>query len=273
MTAQLPSRERLETLIRAIECESYDEEEIVSWVNSDEILSMARALLAAHEQEPVAWQWQNHGQWHVTNDEERARDLAWDGVDVLPLYTNPAPSIPAVPDEMEDNGNPHDEEDIAYVGGWNACRAAMLNHFGDSDDMVLIPPNSMGYQSEHVLDMVNSPVIPNGWRKWIGDVIEYLKNGLETDGELETEGSIEAKLLLSAAPPVSDGWIPVSERLPPLKTGVLVATEMDGPGDWRMKWATRVPEHPDAINGWLIPGASWTPSHWHPLPDAPKVKP
>ena len=47
MTAQLPSRERWETLIRAIECESYDEEEIVSWVNSDEILSMARFALAA----------------------------------------------------------------------------------------------------------------------------------------------------------------------------------------------------------------------------------
>lgn len=53
MTAQLPSRERWETLIRAIECESYDEEEIVSWVNSDEILSMARFALAAHEQGPV----------------------------------------------------------------------------------------------------------------------------------------------------------------------------------------------------------------------------
>lgn len=76
--------------------------------------------------------------------------------------------------------------------------------------------------------------------------------------------------ILSAAPKAPDGWIPVSERMPPCKTGVLVATEMDGPGDWRMKWATYVPEHPDAINGWLIPGASWTPSHWQPLPDAPK---
>lgn len=73
-----------------------------------------------------------------------------------------------------------------------------------------------------------------------------------------------------AAPAASDGWIPVSERMPPCKTGVLVATEMDGPGDWRMKWATYVPKHPDAINGWLIPGASWTPTHWQPLPDAPK---
>lgn len=65
------------------------------------------------------------------------------------------------------------------------------------------------------------------------------------------------------------GWIPCSERMPPENTGVLVATEFDGPGDWRMKWGTRVPGHPDAKNGWFIPGASWTPSHWQPLPEPP----
>lgn len=79
--------------------------------------------------------------------------------------------------------------------------------------------------------------------------------------------------LLAAAPKAPDNWIPVSERMPPCETGVLVATEMDGHGDWRMKWATYVPEHPDAINGWFIPGASWTPTHWQPLPEPPKVKP
>lgn len=66
------------------------------------------------------------------------------------------------------------------------------------------------------------------------------------------------------------GWIPVSERMPEHKTGVIVAFEMDGPGDWRMKWASYIPEHPDSINGWLIPGASWTPTHWQPLPEPPK---
>ncbi|EMC4372027.1 DUF551 domain-containing protein [Cronobacter sakazakii] len=65
------------------------------------------------------------------------------------------------------------------------------------------------------------------------------------------------------------GWIPCSERLPPENTGILAATEFDGPGDWRMKWGTRVPGHPDAKNGWFIPGASWTPSHWQPLPEPP----
>uniref|UniRef100_A0AAU8GCL9 Uncharacterized protein n=2 Tax=unclassified Jerseyvirus TaxID=2025810 RepID=A0AAU8GCL9_9CAUD len=45
--------------------------------------------------------------------------------------------------------------------------------------------------------------------------------------------------------------------MPPKMTGVLVATEFGHKGDWRMKWATYVPGHPEAHNGWLIPGASW----------------
>ena len=81
------------------------------------------------------------------------------------LKNKPAPSIPAVPDEMEDNGNPHDEEDMAYVRGWNACRAAMLNgadvslthegknHSEDNLDMV----DHSGSDTE----MVNLPV--TGW--------------------------------------------------------------------------------------------------------------
>lgn len=42
--------------------------------------------------------------------------------------------------------------------------------------------------------------IPDTWKKWVSDVIEYLENGLEADGELEAQGSIDAKRLLAAAP-------------------------------------------------------------------------
>lgn len=60
--------------------------------------------LAAMDSEPVAWTWQHLKQWHVTNDEERARDLAWDGVKVDPLYrhaqTAPASEPITVTDDM-----------------------------------------------------------------------------------------------------------------------------------------------------------------------------
>lgn len=61
-----------------------------------------------------------------------------------------------------------------------------------------------------------------------------------------------------------------SERMPDTKTAVLVAREFDRKGDWRMKWATYIPGHPDANDGWIIPGASWIPSHWMPLPEPPQ---
>ncbi len=71
-------------------------------------------------------------------------------------------------------------------------------------------------------------------------------------------------------PVTPDGWISCSERMPDTKTAVLVAREFDRKGDWRMKWATYIPGHPDANDGWVIPGASWIPSHWMPLPEPPQ---
>ncbi|EPE3729652.1 DUF551 domain-containing protein [Salmonella enterica subsp. enterica serovar Brandenburg] len=72
------------------------------------------------------------------------------------------------------------------------------------------------------------------------------------------------------SPVTPDGWISCSERMPDSKTGVLVAREFVRKGDWRMKWGTYIPGHPDAKDGWIIPGASWLPTHWMPLPAPPQ---
>ena len=50
------------------------------------VRELAAFRLAAMDSEPVAWTWQHLKQWHVINAEDRARDLAWDGVKVEPLY-------------------------------------------------------------------------------------------------------------------------------------------------------------------------------------------
>ncbi|MWE50659.1 DUF551 domain-containing protein [Escherichia coli] len=91
--------------------------------------------------------------------------------------------------------------------------------------------------------------------------------------ELEAEPVSQTYKLneLSGNSPVTpDSWISCSERMPDTKTAVLVAVEFDRKGDWRMKWATYIPGHPDANDGWIIPGASWKPSHWMPLPEPPQ---
>ncbi|WP_259652717.1 hypothetical protein [Klebsiella pneumoniae] len=59
---------------------------------AEEAEELACLALAAMDSEPVAWTWQHLKQWHVTNDEERARDLAWDGVKVEPLYRHAQPA-------------------------------------------------------------------------------------------------------------------------------------------------------------------------------------
>lgn len=66
------------------------------------------------------------------------------------------------------------------------------------------------------------------------------------------------------APASPDGWIPVSERVPDGSEEVLCAKEFDGPGDWRQKVGYRL------AGKWTVYGASWTPTHWMPLPAAPK---
>ncbi|MFX0846936.1 DUF551 domain-containing protein [Escherichia coli] len=77
------------------------------------------------------------------------------------------------------------------------------------------------------------------------------------------------KVAMRNYPVTPDSWISCSERMPDTKTAVLVAVEFGRKGDWRMKWATYIPGHPDANDGWIIPGASWKPSHWMPLPEPP----
>ncbi|WP_079983033.1 DUF551 domain-containing protein [Salmonella enterica] len=123
------------------------------------------------------------------------------------------------------------------------------------------------------------PVVPD--EKWVNPDINYA----EENGFAEGWNACRAAMLHGAEPvsqtyklnelsgnsPVSPGgWISCSERMPDSKTVVLVAREFGRKGDWRMKWATYIPWHPDTNDGWLIPGASWKPSHWMPLPEPPQ---
>lgn len=103
---------------------------------------LARIALASLEAEPVAWLLSGGGaKNNVSFDSGNA--YADPLREVTPLYTAPpAPvSVPAAM-EMDDDFDSAFEHGKAV--GWNAYRAAMIQSFGNSEQL-------------------NSPVIPDGW--------------------------------------------------------------------------------------------------------------
>ncbi len=142
MTKSTITRERIQRIIRAIDSEAYDEEEIREWLSSDEIMELARMALAAMDSEPVEmpldylqghkdgleWASQlaeaNHpetGDWLYDDPIELAKAIR-KGPDMPP-----AQPAPVVPDEIKHRiGGLDWGWEGEFNRGWNACRAAML---------------------------------------------------------------------------------------------------------------------------------------------------
>lgn len=174
--------------------------------------------------------------WSVITDLER---------NIAPLYRHVQPA-PVVPEEKPiPNTLSMYAVDavaaIAEVKGWNACRAAMFER------------QLVDRVDEKSLTSIN-PAPAMGSLSKTGEV-------LHTNSPAQGGNS-------SVIP---DTWIPVSEQMPPSRHEVLVGRWWGEKPRWCCKWATYIPGHPDSqSSGWLIPGASWTPTHWMPLPAAPQ---
>ncbi|EHE8529094.1 DUF551 domain-containing protein [Escherichia coli] len=183
---------------------------------------------------------------------------------LLPLGTKfyTAPPVPVVPEEKP-MPNPLSMYTvdavaaIAEVRGWNACRAAMLHGAEPVSQTYKLPPLS------------SSEVNDAAW-KLHNMLTEHVPLNGRQFNNLKGCFYEALKVAMRNSPVTPDGWISCSERMPDTKTAVLVAVEFVRKGDWRMKWATYIPGHPDANDGWVIPGASWIPSHWMPLPEPPQ---
>ena len=187
------------------------------------------------------------------------------------------------------------ERDIA-AEIWNACRTAMLQSGNFRESKNSSTNNFREIPEASTSSPVTPALLPGGFtieeakelhedlvRSHISKALsgEKMKkkdrdadlrwiHGVIVQAAWFVKASLEQNALSGNSPVTPDGWISCSERMPNTKTAVLVAVEFDRKGDWRMKWATYIPVYPDANDGWIIPGASWKPSHWMPLPEPPQ---
>ncbi|MCX0855043.1 DUF551 domain-containing protein [Escherichia coli] len=229
---------------------------------AEEAEELARIALASLEADPVAYIFKHPAGklfWALTDESNK------DQSDVIPVYA--APPVPVVPAALPENDD-EDGHDIDYLepsevyslgrtAGWNACRAAMLHGAEPVSQTYKLPPLSSNEVNDaawklHNMLTEHGPLNGRQFNNLKGCFYEALKVAMRN------------------YPVIPDSWISCSERMPDTKTAVLVAREFDRKGDWRMKWATYIPGHPDANDGWVIPGASWIPSHWMPLPEPPQ---
>ena len=206
---------------------------------AEEAEELARIALASLEADPVAYIFKHPAGklfWYLTDESNKEQ------ADVIPVYAAAPASV--VPDNAS--------EPLAYAYK-ELTPEIMRNHLAVFERYGIAPNDS-------------STTI---------QALRIALDGIERSdamlhGAEPVSQTYKLNQLSGNSPATPDGWISCSERMPNTKTAVLVAVEFDRKGDWRMKWATYIPWHPDANDGWIIPGASWKPSHWMPLPEPPQ---
>ncbi|HCX5692808.1 TPA: DUF551 domain-containing protein [Escherichia coli] len=206
---------------------------------AEEAEELARIALASLEADPVAYIFKHPAGklfWALTDESNKEQ------ADVIPVYAAAPASV--VPDNAS--------EPLAYAYK-ELTPEIMRNHLAVFERYGIAPNDS-------------STTI---------QALRIALDGIERSdamlhGAKPVSQTYKLNKLSGNYPVIPDSWISCSERMPDTKTAVLVAREFDRKGDWRMKWATYIPGHPDANDGWVIPGASWIPSHWMPLPEPPQ---
>lgn len=191
----------------------------------------------------------------------------------------------AMPENIQDlsgvliprNGGWHkmDESERAIaVDSWNACRSAMLQLFGN-------------------FEQLNSPVIPDGWKLVpIEPTESMIVDGFESwpDESFSKPEEWEKfqcmsgckqsahlahicyKAMLTAAPqpPVSDGWIKCSDRLPDPDIYVQASNGVwVGIGRYSDSEYLESDEHWQDEHGEFIDLIHFPVTHWMPLPNPP----
>ncbi|MGA6517152.1 hypothetical protein ACPEF8_27965 [Klebsiella sp. K796] len=210
MTKSTITREQLEEWVAQFDedggCDATDRQ----------LEALIRQSLSAMESEPVAWTWHYREQWHVTNDEERARDLAWDGVKVEPLYRRAAMlqagTLTSEGTKQAWTGIPDIDNAINMLDRIDTLESC------DDDRIEAVKTVLRGLAG-------NSPVIPDGYvmvpkemTDEIGEAIAMQANccgGIALDiYDAMLAAAPQPQNSPQNIPEIIPGWIPVSEQKP-----------------------------------------------------------
>ncbi|HGM5909792.1 TPA: hypothetical protein ACXI1U_002014 [Serratia marcescens] len=199
-------------------CTSATAEEVMMW-----------SMLADREAQPVAWRHDNgpFAGMAITRAKSVADSWIAKGWTVTPLYTaQPAPAVPEEIPEVDrgeggsdiDYMQPQEIYDMGKTDGWNACRAAMLNHVGDANEKAAekCECSSIDYCENCLRAMLaqpvsqrytfNSPEIPDGWKLVpLAPTNKMILAAMGVDGcsSSELKGAYQA--MLAAAPEGGNG--------------------------------------------------------------------
>lgn len=189
--------------------------------------------------------------WSVITDLER---------NIAPLYRHAQP-VTVVPDKM----TAIVKDEAEYVEGWNACRAAMLQGVnGTLTNEGTIPVT----QFKPVADLYGLTSPTGGETSFTFDAVEardFIDGGWSCQEYVELERFQEA--VSGNSPVIQDGWVACVERMPSAGEQVL-AYRPDAPesNDPLIKMATYVggSAHGHGFDCYC------KPTHWMPLPAAPR---
>lgn len=234
--------------------------------NHENVLAALRIALASLEAEPV-YQVLTGDAW-VDLSKGAMESQGRVGATVRTLYT--APPVPvSVPDElsreeykrrfMED-----DNFDDTFRGGWNACRAAMLQGAEPVTTAYKLPANAPCKDAPEHIWLQTAGVWPEN-----GEFSEltWCSDNQHPDDTLY----VRADVVAGNSPVIPDGWVACSERMPTPNQYVLVCN-----GVWVGMGMHNNSEHLEDDERWqderheFIDLLHHPVTHWMPLPEAPQ---
>lgn len=304
MTKSTITRERIQRIIRAIDSESYDEEEIREWLTSDEIMGLARMALAAMDSEsgclPLDYlqghkdglEWAaklaeaNHpetGDWLYDDPIELAKAIR-KGPDMPPVQ----PVADSEPDRnpvlaYADSYRDMAKQGVESVPIWSVITDLERNIaplYRHAQPVPVVPDDyqrlrELYHAQEKRLFKIAQRIKGPSFDKYShtpSQAIDVL------EGAIFGEDDACRAAMLAAAPhdtpalnslqsvdSVTGGWIPVSERMPEAEGHYLV---------WAN--ASRIDGYCDHLAIATYQGGEWSNefnwlvTHWMPLPAAPQ---